>query len=208
MEKVTDLCETKIDGYFDTIKTVFFTELEAETLLFNNKGQATLNIDTKTFKIYKNSFSDFEKFDLYFHQGDGTIRNNFHDAIISSLIINSWVIFELIIKDLTSKDYSEKENDISMDYKSNKFGFSKDEKSDLDLFYYIRNSFVHYNGAYHKYKKINHTYEGQLFSSETHEGEQIEITNIKLAYEMHLDMQRLAKKAWNNVDKFKKARKA
>ncbi|MBO4859188.1 MAG: hypothetical protein J5527_11830 [Treponema sp.] len=208
MEKVTDLTEKKIDGYFDTIKTVFFTQLETESLLFNSSGQAILKLDSNTYNTYKNTFTDFEKFDKYFHQGDGTVRNNFHDSIISNIIINSWVIFELIIKDLTSKDYSEKQNDISMDYKSNKFGFSKDEKSDLDLFYYIRNSFVHYNGAYHKYKKIKHTYEGQLFSSENHEGEQIEINNLIIAYKMHLDMQKMAKKAWTNVEKLKKGGKA
>ncbi len=105
---------------------------------------------------------------------------------------------------MTSKDYSEKENDISLDYKSNRFGFSKNEKDDLNLFYYIRNSFVHYNGAYHKYKKIHHTYEGQTFSSDGHEGEQIEINNLQIAYKMHLDMQRLAKKAWTNVNSLKK----
>lgn len=204
MEKVTDLNEKKIDGYFDTIKTVFFTQLVTEELLFNENGQAVLKLDNNVYNTYKNTYSDFERFDKYFHHGDGTIRNNFHDIIFTNIIINSWIIFELIIKDLTSKDYSEKENDITLDYKSNKFGFSKKEKSDLDLFYYIRNSYVHYNGAYHKTKKINHTYEGQLFSSSNHEGEQIEINDLIIAYKMHLDMQRMAKKAWANVKKLNK----
>ena len=208
MEKITNINEKKIDGYFDTIETIFFTKLEAELLLFNENGQAALTLDKNASAKLKNTFSDFKKFEKYFRYGDGTIKKNFHDEIFSSIIIASWVIFELIIKDLISKDYSENENDISLDYKSNKLGFSKDEKNDLDLFYYIRNSFIHYNGAYYKYKKINHIYEGQTFSSNGHEGEQIEINNLKVVYKMHLDMQRLAKKAWTNVNSLKKEGKA
>lgn len=199
MEKVTNLNEKKIDGYFDTLKSVFFTKLEAELFLFNRKGQGRIVLDSNSLSELKKEFTDFERFDLFFHNGDGSIMLNFHDEIISSIVMNSWVIFELIIKDLTKKDYSEQANDISMDYKSNKFGFSKDEKAKLDFFYYIRNSYVHYNGAYHASKSIDYIYEGQHFLSENHEGEQIELNNIKIAYKIHLDLQELSKKAWKNT---------
>lgn len=59
MEKITNINEKKIDGYFDTIKTIFFTKLEAELLLFNENGQAALTLDKNASAKLKNTFSDF-----------------------------------------------------------------------------------------------------------------------------------------------------
>lgn len=198
MELVTNIDENKIDRYFESIRSVFYTKLVSEILLFDDKGRGKLCMPNDVFNCFEKTFKDFKAYTLHLYNGDGAIRDNFHDNMLSSIIIDSWVVFELIIKDLTQKDYSKNENDISMDYKAKKFGFSKNEKANLDLFYYIRNSYVHYNGAFHASKKIDHTYEGIHFVSEDHEGEQIEIKNVTIAYKMHLDMNEYAKKAWRN----------
>ena len=71
-----------------------------------------------------------------------------------------------------------------------------------DLFYYIRNALVHYNGAYFTAKYININYKGTTFNSIGHEGEKIYIKDINQAFSIHLDIEQYAYKAWNNFKNF------
>ncbi len=129
---------------------------------------------------------------------------NFQEDITTTLLISSWIVFELIIKDLTKKDYALTTDDISTDYKKNIFGLSEREKKNLDLFYYIRNAIVHYNGAYYAYREIDHTYEGFRYFSKGQEGTKIFIPNNQVAFKMHLDIEDYTYKAWDNYHQYKK----
>lgn len=74
----------------------------------------------------------------------------------------------------------------------------------MDLFYYIRNAIVHYNGAYFSYRVIDHVYDGYRYQSKGQEGIKIFIPSAKTAFKMHLDIEKHAYKAWDNYHKNKK----
>jgi hypothetical protein len=95
-------------------------------------------------------------------------------------------------------------DDISTDYKKKIFGLSDREKKNLDLFYYIRNAIVHYNGAYYAYREIDHTYEGFRYFSEGQEGTKILIPSTQIAFKMHLDIEDYIYKAWDNYHQYNK----
>ena len=185
IEKITSLDDLKALGYFETIRSVFFTKL----LLMTNHtdGQKLIiNVERKALK-----------------KGNNELMLNFQEDIITTLFISSWIIFELIIKDLTKNDYALTTDDISADYKKNVYGLSVIEKKNLDLFYYIRNAIVHYNGAYYSCREIDYTYEGFKYFSKGHEGTKIFIPNTEVAFKMHLDIEDYAYKAWDNYHKKK-----
>ena len=116
-------------------------------------------------------------------------------------MLSSWNVFEQIVKDLTIADYSTQMLDLSVCYQSGRFQFDKREKKNIDLFYYIRNAICHHNGAYYASKEIDHTYGGSVFRSNGHCGEKIDM-NLKLTWEMALDIERYTLKAWNNARAF------
>ncbi|HCL57451.1 MAG TPA: hypothetical protein DHW82_10645 [Spirochaetia bacterium] len=197
IETVTNLDEAKVPGYFESIKSVFFTKLLFVTL--NSNGEKfTFSVPKENSRSFKEKLKDYNLFEKALIEGNNELFHNFLDDIVSSLIISSWICFEQIIKDLTKKNYSLSENDISVDYKKNSFGFSDEEKRNLDLFYYIRNAIVHYNGAYYTYKSINVNYKGTIFNSKGNEGEKILIKDIEQAFSIHLDLEQYAFKAWHN----------
>ena len=203
-EVITSLDEAKIIGYFETVKSNFYLQTMFEALAFNEKGQFIIKCPEDIYKIMKINFSEFERFVKYLYHGNGAIRDNFHDLILTDLIINSWIIFEMIIKDLANKDYSLINSDQSVNYNSNSLGFSDNEKKDIDLFYYIRNAFSHYNGAYYAYKNIDHVYNGVHFISKGNEGKKIHIPDLKFAYKIHIDIEKLIIKGWGNYLKLGK----
>jgi hypothetical protein len=204
MESVTSLDETKILGYFENIKGNFFLKTTIESLAFNKKGKFILSISDEIKNLMESTFGDYNRFTKYLYHGNGAIKNNFHDSIINDLIIGSWVCFELIIKDLAKKDYSLINHDQTINYRANKLGLSDDEKDNLELFYYIRNAFSHYNGAYYKSKSIEHTYNGILFNSLGKEGNKIYIPDLKFAFKIFSDIEAYTLKAWNNCQKINK----
>ena len=73
----------------------------------------------------------------------------------------------------------------------------------MDFFYYVRNAYCHYNGAYYAYKELDLVYQGFHFISKGHEGQKIEIRDVKMAYQIHLDIEQLVIKAWGNIQKLK-----
>jgi hypothetical protein len=199
IEKVTCLDELKALEYFETIRSVFFTKM---LILANHTdGQKLLidvNDDVKDVFI---DYDDFTQFLKALKRGNNELLLNFQDDIVTSLLIGSWIIFELIIKDLTKKDYTLIKDDISVDYRKNVFGLSNREKKDLDLFYYIRNAIVHYNGAYFSYREIDHVYCGNRYKSIGQEGSKIFIPSTSIAFKMHLDIEKYTYKAWDNFHK-------
>ncbi|MCH7590101.1 hypothetical protein IIB34_03590, partial [PVC group bacterium] len=115
--------------------------------------------------------------------------------------ITAWMVIEQIIKDFCVKNYACSSDDLSLDYNKNIFGFSKRGKKDLDFFYYIRNSLVHYNGAYFAYKSINHVYNGRRFISNGNEGNKIELT-YPIVFTICKDIEKYSMKVWNNAKIF------
>jgi len=107
-----------------------------------------------------------------------------------------------VLKDLTKKDYALNAGDLSVEYQAARYGLDKLEKDNLDLFYYIRNALVHYNGAYYAGKSIDVSYQGHRFVSAGHEGERIFIPSLNVAYAMHLDLEAYTYKAWGNYMKY------
>jgi len=201
IETVTSLDELKALGYFETIRTVYYTKY---LMLFQHTDGKRLQIDVPD--DIKEIFEGQDDFALYLkalERGNEELLSNFKEDIVLSLIINSWIVFELIIKDLTKKDYSLSKDDISVGYKQNIFGLTSREKKDLDLFYYIRNAIVHYNGAYYAFREMDHVFDGHPFQSKGNEGVPIFMPG-PTAFKVHLEIERLAYKAWDNSHKLKK----
>lgn len=201
IETVTSIDETKLLGYFEGVKSNFFVKLIFLSRFSNSDGQFIMKIPEDVRNIMSDEFEGFDLFYSMYSCGNTEIQEYFKEDALNGLFIGSWISFELIIKDLTKKDYSLDSNDISLDYKNSRFGLTKIEKDNLDFFYYLRNSFVHYNGAYYSYRNINHCYNGCTFNSTGKEGEKI-IIPLRMAYNMHLDIEKYAIKAWNNYTKF------
>jgi hypothetical protein len=203
METVTKITEEKILGYFETIKANFFVSQLAEQMLFNEKGQFLMEIPDTLDLVFKSFYKEYIQFKKYLFHGDGAIRQCFRDQIMTDVIVGSWVCFELVIKDLANNDYSLIDDEFSINYNAKSLGLSKVEKRNIDLFYYIRNAFVHYNGAYYKSKEISHTYNSVKFNSKGNEGTKIKIPNMKFAYQIHLDIEEYTMKCWSNLMKIK-----
>ncbi len=199
IEKVTSLDELKALGYFETIRCVFFTKLLL--LTEHTDGQKLIINVPADVKGFFKEFSDFTQFMKALKRGNNELLLNFQDDIVTSLLISSWVVFELIIKDLSKKDYALTKDDISADYHKNIFGLSNSEKKKLDLFYYIRNAILHYNGAYYSYKEIDQVYNGYRYFSKEQEGIKIFIPSTLTAFKMHLDIERYTYKSWDNHHK-------
>ncbi|QEC66758.1 hypothetical protein FRZ67_05360 [Panacibacter ginsenosidivorans] len=199
IEKITNLDELKALGYFESIRSVFFTKL---LLLINHTDGKKLIINIpEDVKAILNDHLDFPQYLKALKKGNKELLLNFQEDIVTTLLINSWVVFELIIKSLSKKNYALSEEDISVNYYKNIFGLTQLEKKNLDLFYYIRNAFVHYNGAYYSYKEIDHVYNGHRFFSKSREGSKIIIPDTDFAFKMHLDIEKYAYKAWDNYHK-------
>lgn len=201
IEKVTDLDKAKILGYFETIKSVFFTKWLL-LIKHSNGKKLIINADDN----FKEVFKDFKHFSQYIkalNNGNNELLLNFQEDIGTTLLISSWSVFELIIKDLAKTDYALASNDISTDYHKNIFGLTDREKKNLDLFYYIRNAIVHYNGAYYAYREIDHVYEEFRYFSKGQEGTKIDFPSMAVAFNMHVDIENYAHKAWENYHKYK-----
>ena len=83
-------------------------------------------------------------------------------------------------------------------FERNVFGFTKDEKADLEFFQYLRHAIMHYNGAYYAHRSIDHEYKGKRYESKGHCGEKM-VSSVKTAWAILLDIERYSLKAWNAV---------
>lgn len=199
LEKITDLDETKLLGYFESIKGVFLTKfifIAAFTKELNGVRSFTA-IPQAAIDEVKEVFDD-PIFYKALEQSNAELHANFVEDMVNSLLTSSWNIFEQITKDLSSRDYSTKTDELSVCYTNGRFQFDKREKKDIELFYYIRNATHHYNGAYYAGKDVDHRYDGCDFKSSGHYGEKIEV-NVRTAYRISTDLERYTIKAWQNA---------
>lgn len=201
IESIDNLDEAKILGYFESMKGVFLTKLailltfakEIDGISVLDKTKFAEPVLTELKKAYPREKVFFDALELENEE----LFLNYQEDILTSLFSSSWYVFEQIIKDIPNPDYAHKSQQIGADFRRSDFGFSKREKADLELIYYIRNGIQHYNGAYYSESSINHTYDGHVFVSDGHIGEKMEIT-LQSGYKMCCDLERLACKAWTS----------
>lgn len=200
-ESILNLDESIILGYFESIRGVFLSKLILVYSHLDISGaipciEAT-SVPADVISEVKKVFDD-PLFFKAFKNKNAELYLNLQDDIINSIVITSWSVFEQIIKDLSVSNYVQLTDQQSANYESGIFQFTKREKKDLKLFYYIRNAVLHYNGAYYAAKNINHRYKGKDFISAGRAGEKIE-ASIKLAWDIATDLEHYALKAWNNA---------
>ena len=204
-ETIDDLDEAKVLGYFETIRSVFVTKL---ILLGSHTRKLERGSVIESHSLRSDILSEAQKlfpaettlFQALKQENVEVWLNAFED-VPTAAILGSWNVFEEVIKHLASPNYARDAERATVDYHRNLFGLSEAEKDDLDFIYYLRNAIVHYNGAYYTEKKLDHTYKGVRFVSDGHAGEKI-VASPKIAYEICLDLEKLAMKAWANHEKY------
>jgi hypothetical protein len=198
-ETVTDIDEAKVLGYFETVKSTFLLKL----LLLRSHVDA--NMEVLDFRSFKKEHIDelravYSDPTLYrsLAARSGALVPNLLEDVATAALIGGWIIFELVIKDLTQKDYSLVPAELTADFNQNAFGLSSREKKDLELFYYIRNSLVHHNGAFYaKNSPISHTFGGLSVESAGKEGQKISLT-LPFIWQLLLRLEELTLKAWTS----------
>jgi hypothetical protein len=201
-ESINDIDDIMILGYFESIRSVFFTKLTLLSALTNTdkNGKSFHDLLIDFGRDVDNEINDKPCLTALRRKNPEVIENLKEDLCTSSLL-SAWIIFEQVIKHTTRSNYALNPNDLSLDYYKRKFAFTKREKKDLDLFCYLRNSIVHYNGAYYAYKKIDHTYNGIRFKSIGLEGIKIDGLSIRAHYKVIQDIQKYTLKAWTASQK-------
>lgn len=201
MESVKNTDEANLLGYFETIKSVFLLKLLFLVSVTKEKDQKQyLELPDELTKAIPELEAQFDE-PLFFKAlalGNEELVLNYLEDIITSATSSAWNVFEQIIKTLTYGEYTEETQQMSVNYESGKFQFTKREKKDIELFYYLRNAMAHYNGAYYSYRSINHSYKGWSFKSEGNIGNKI-IISPKAVYEIIRDLESYSMKAWNNA---------
>src|SRR4051794_40577153 len=149
-EKITGQDEVTTLGYFETLKSTFLVKV---LLLWSHLDPGLTYLVPESFhtnhiQAIEEAFPGDKSFSSLRARSD-TLVPNLRDDIGTSPLIGGWMVFELIIKDRTNKDYALSPTELAADFRHNMFGFSDREKKDLELFYYIRNALVHYNGGYY-----------------------------------------------------------
>ena len=202
LETIANLDEVNILGYFESLNSIFITKFALISAHgkndFGNKYIDPINIDEALKEVEK----------LFPHKTVyKSIRNkneeiflNLMDEFNTSILTGCWIVFELIVKSLIDEDYYLSTEDTTANFENSKFAFSKAEKKDLRLFYYLRNALVHYNGCYFKYRSIDHTFLGERFNSVGNEGNKI-IIKIKTLWGILKRMEELSIKAWDSYRK-------
>jgi len=202
MENIKNTDEADLLGYFETIKSVFLLKLLfLVSVTKEENGKRFLELPVELTNVISELENQFDE-PLFFKAlklGNEELISNYLEDIITSATSSSWNVFEQIIKTLTYGDYSEEIQQMPVNYESGKFQFTKREKKDIDLFYYLRNSMAHYNGAYYAYRTINHSYRGWSFKSEGNIGNKI-IISPKAVYSIICDLESYSAKAWNNAN--------
>ena len=203
---VLNLDESKILGYFETIHGVFLSKVIFLFSHLDANGTASCieptSVPVDAINEVKKLF-DYPLFYKAFVNKNAELYLNLQEDIVTSTVITSWIVFEQIVKDLSVANYAQLASQNSVNYENRIFQFEKREIKDLELFYYIRNATLHYNGAYYAAKNISHRYKGTDFISAGHIGEKIE-TSIILAWDIAIDLEKHSLKAWNNAKTHKK----
>jgi hypothetical protein len=198
VEYRTDIDEVKVLGFFETIKSTFFIKflLIASHLAPDGKTFAVGSFDAGLMGDVADILLGCQT-QQAIRAHSATLVPNLNDDLGNGALIGGWSVFELVIKDRTKRDYALHPDKLNADYHRHIFALSSCEKKDLELFYYIRTAFVHYNGTYFKAKAISHTFAGRLFESSGHEGEAIECT-VEVAWKIILRIEELTLKAWSH----------
>jgi hypothetical protein len=89
---------------------------------------------------------------------------------------------------------------MSLCYTHSLFEFTKREKNNIELFYYIRNAICHHNGAYFASKDIDRHYKGRHFKSKGNAGNKI-CVDPQLSWFIACDLESYTEKAWTNFKK-------
>jgi hypothetical protein len=200
VENIDALDEIKILGYFETIRSVFLAKLAMLVALkdpdpnVRNLFQALI---VRSAEAVTEELGDLPALQALRNQNPEIVLN-LHEDTITAILLSSWAVFEQIIKDIPNPNYSRIPSSINADFRRRKFGFTNKEKDTIAVFYHIRNAIMRYNGAYHAYKMVDHTYHGTHFKSAGHIGEKI-IVSVDVAYQTCKDLETYSMKAWTNA---------
>jgi hypothetical protein len=198
VERIDNLDETMVLGYFESIKSVFLlksallwglesTELRDEfyTLVLRSAAAVAEEFgDSLGFKALQ--------------MRNPEARENLKEDIMTGTLLSAWVVFEQITREVPNPSYASDEAVLTAGFERNVFGFTKDEKADLEFFQYLRHGVMHYNGAYYAYRSIDHTYNGKRYESKGHFGEKM-VSSLETAWAILLDIEKYSLKAWNAV---------
>jgi len=198
-ESIDNLNEVMFLGYFESIKGVFITKW---MLLLNltdaaHKHFVPAEFDNAITQHLRGQFPFDLAYNALANPANEHMVANFVQDITTTAIISSWCVFEELIKHLPVPNYAHDAGQLNASYQRGPFALSHAEKDNLDLFYYIRNALVHYNGAYFASTAVNQTYNGQHYASIGHEGEKISVSPAT-AWWMIGDIEAYAIKAWTN----------
>ena len=200
-ESINNLDEAGLLGYFESIKSNFLTKLILLASIIEEKGgvqKLSLPFDASKVITDIKGYIDNPVFFSAIEKGNEDIFLNLQEDLVSGAVIQSWSVFEQILKMLESGNYASSPESSSVNYQRGVYQFTSREKKDLQLFYYIRNAVVHYNGAYYSYRSIDHRYNGTDFKSQGSEGEKIVMSPVT-GYKLIEDLERYATKAWQNA---------
>lgn len=204
IEEINNLDAAKLLGYFESIKGVFLLKfIFLASFLKEEDGRRFIDsakLPDDAITSIKSIFDD-PLFYKSLDKGNEELYLNYLEDMITALVTSSWNVFEQITKDLAKPNYAAQTDELSVCYQNRKYQFNAREKKDIELFYYIRNSIHHYNGAYYAAKEIDHQYAGSDFKSSGHHGEKIEV-KIPVAWQIACDLERHTMKAWNNGKNF------
>lgn len=201
IESINGIDEAGLLGYFESIKGNFLTKLILiASITRDDNGTKKLAIPFDASEVVEELKRELPDPVFYkaLAQGNEELILNLQEDLVSGAVIQSWSVFEQLIKMLSTGDYATSSLDSNIDYKRNLYQFTAREKKDIELFYYIRNATVHYNGAYFAYRSIYHRYDGVDFKSSGNEGNKI-IMSPKTVFKLIGDIEKYTIKAWQNA---------
>lgn len=195
-EMTTNLTSTMVLGYFESLKSCFYVKLGIQ-LWFERGDVEKHRAISCVASTIASSFNDDFAAKVLASLTNEVVTNLREDAV-TALVLSAWTVFEQVIKDLTVPNYATQPDLLQADFHNRILGFTQTERDEISLFYHVRNAIVHYNGAYHAYRKVDVTYARIQFKSEGHFGEKINVTP-KIAMQIVDDLQKYAMKAWSHI---------
>jgi hypothetical protein len=195
-ETINQLESHDVVGYFESLRSVFFVKMGTLMMFEGGDLQQHKAISSAAAAMAREMGSDHLARGLA-AIGQEVVENIKEDAV-TGLHLSAWSIFEQVIKDVVTPDYATQDKLLQADYNRAIFGFSQRERDEIGIFYHFRNAIMHYNGAYHAYRKVDIHYEGRHFLSDGHFGEKI-VISPKLALKMADDLERYTMQAWSKV---------
>ena len=211
IETTDNLDDLKILAYHEGIRATFIVKfILLMSALKEKAGRHVISVEHIPENLLTGVLENFPDEKLIvdaFRLENSELFEYIMDDISTGALNGAWVVFEQTTKAIPNPNYSHEEGEESVNYHNKAFGLSKEEKKNCDLFYYLRNSLQHHNGAYYASKAIDHSFRGVHFQSKGNEGQKMPM-NAKLAYEICKELERLTYKAWNshkNVTKMTQA---